>query len=367
MSKIFTVLIICFLIGCISTRFMNKTSEANMDIYSPEKIIELMKKVCDYQIVNPSHHYSKNKDFPNGWVPASFYTGVMATYYTTKDNKYLDQALKWAEENNWQPGPRLRVADDHCCGQTYLELYMIKKDPKMITPIKATFDSIMANPKPGREDWWWCDALFMGPPTLARLGAATGKKKYFNFMHEMYWDTAQLLFSKEDGFFYRDQRYFYRRTKHGNKVFWSRGNGWVMAGIARLLPCLPKKDSYRDWYVHLLKTMAMSVIKLQGEDGLWRSSLLDPGEFPAPETSGSGFFCYAITWGINNGLLDRDAYLPAVKKAWKGLVKAVHPNGKIGWVQAIGRNPDVVSYDDTHAYGAGAFLLAGSELIKLFE
>jgi len=60
--------------------------------------------------------------------------------------------------------------------------------------------------------------------------------------------------------------------------------------------------------------MADRILSLQQEDGLWRASLLDPDSYPGGEVSGSGFFCYALAWGINNKLLDRDTYLPAVKK-----------------------------------------------------
>lgn len=302
-----------------------------------------------------------------GWVPASFYTGIMAAYESTGNEKYRDYALQWASSNDWQPGPRLRHADDYCCGQTYLELYMLDQQENRLAPIKAKIDSIMVDPKLGREDWSWCDALYMAPPTLVRLAKATGEKKYINFMHNMYWDTAEFLFDREEGLFYRDENYFYQRSHNGSKVFWSRGNGWVMGGIVRILPYLDKKDKIRNRYIDLLKIMAKSVANQQGSDGLWRASLLDAEEYPAPETSGSGFFCYALAWGINNGYLPSEKYLPAVEKAWLGLVNAVHPDGKIGCVQRIGHRPDEVSFEDTHAYGAGAFLLAGSEMLKLTE
>ena len=138
-----------------------------------------------------------------------------------------------------------------------------------------------------------------------------------------------------------------------------------MAGIIRILEHLPVDAPFRTRYITLLQEMAAKVITLQGIDGLWRTSLLDFDEYPKPETSGSGFFCYALAAGINKNYLDKAKFLPAVKKSWGGLTAAVHDNGKIGWVQRIGHNPDSVTYDDTHAYGAGAYLLAGSEVIQL--
>ncbi|NQV30339.1 MAG: glycoside hydrolase family 88 protein [Candidatus Marinimicrobia bacterium] len=332
-----------------------------------EDIQEQMKRVAQYQIKNPTHHRSTNRNFPNGWVPASFYIGVIGAYEATGDKYYSESALAWAKSNKYTLGPRLRHADDHACGSVYLSLHPNSKNDKRLKAVKDVYDQLIADPKPGREDWWWCDALFMSPPTLAQLGKVTGDKKYHEFMHKMYWDTAEYLFDKDAALFYRDQRYFYRRSQNGKKVFWSRGNGWVIAGLPRIIANLPETDKQRESYIELFKTLASSLKEVQGADGYWRSSLLDPDEFPNPESSGSGFITYALAWGINQGYLDKQIYTPVVIKGWSGLSRAVHGDGKIGWVQDIGMDPRDVSFDDTHAYGAGAFLLAGSEMIRLVE
>ncbi len=331
------------------------------------EVIRKMKSAADYQIAHPSHHSSANRDYPMGWVPASFYTGVMALYQISQDTTYLEQAFRWAEGNHWRPGPRLRHADDYCCGQTYVELAEIDPRRARLDALKSAYDSLLADPRPGREDWWWCDALFMSPPTLAKLAAFTGNKAYLRYLHRMFWDSAQFLFDRDAGLMYRDEQYFYMRTASGKKVFWARGNGWTMAGIVRILQVLPENDKKREWYINLLKTLSGSVIPLQGTDGLWRASLLDAEEYPSPESSSTGFICYALAWGVNNGILDKAQTEPAVLKAWSGLCSALHPDGKIGYVQPIGKSPAEVSCDDTQAYGAGAFLLAGSEVYKMIS
>jgi rhamnogalacturonyl hydrolase YesR len=331
------------------------------DIYSRRYISTIMSRVYDWQIKNPVEINERNS---NLWARAAFYTGIMAAYSKTHDQKYLDQAAKWAEGRQWKLGERPRHADDQSPGQTYLELYLLKKDPVKIAETKSTIDAMISTPKPGREDWWWCDALFMAPPVLARLYAATGDQKYADFLNTMWWDTTEFLFDQDAKLYYRDKNYFGKLTPNGKKIFWARGNGWVMAGTVRVLQYLPNKPD-RQRYINLLRTMAASVSRVQGEDGLWRPSLLDPQEVPIPETSSSGFFCYALAWGINQGYLDRQTYLPVVKKAWQGLIGAVHPDGKLGNVQAIGASPAKLTADDNQEYGSGAFLLAGSEMYKL--
>jgi unsaturated rhamnogalacturonyl hydrolase len=347
-------------IAILSTEVQGQKKQKG--IYAKPFIVNTMKKVCDWQLANPVSFNSKNE---NDWARAAFYTGVMATFQTTQDTKYLDAAVNWSQSFNWKLAKRLRHADDHAKGQTYLEIYTIKKDPLMIEDIKNTFDTLIITAKPGREDWWWCDALFMAPPVLAKLGNLTGDARYYEFLNTMFWDTHAFLYDKEEHLFYRDKGYFNKKTPSGKKTFWARGNGWVMAGTVRVLQNLPKENPDYDKYVALLREMAAAVKKIQGKDGLWRPSLLDAIEVPHPETSGSAFFCYAITWGINNGLLDKKEYTSVVKKAWKGLNSYVTPEGKLQWVQPIGASPDKVTIDNYQEYGSGAFLLAGSEMCKL--
>src|SRR5712664_2397943 len=322
------------------------------DIYSRKYIAAIMNRVYDWQIANPVVINGKKNSL---WARAAFYTGIMAAYSTTHDKKYFQQALTWAEGREWKLGDRPRHADDQSPGQTYLELYLLKNDQVMIAHTKSTFDAMLADSKPGREDWWWCDALFMAPPVLARLNAATSDKKYLDYLNTMWWDTTDFLFDQEAKLYYRDKNYIGKLNPNGKKIFWARGNGWVMAGTVRVLQYLPKNNQDRNRYVTLLRTMAASVSRLQGEDGLWRPSLLDPQEVPVPETSSSGFFCYALAWGINHGYLERRTYLPVVKRAWKGLVDAVHSDGKLGNVQPIGASPAKPTSEDNQEYGSGAF------------
>jgi rhamnogalacturonyl hydrolase YesR len=307
-----------------------------------------------------------------GWIRGTFFTGVMAAYHATQDNEYLQAVSNWAEENRWLPGARARHADDHCVGQIYTELFLLIKDHQMIEPIRETFDKIIDDPKRGRDDWWWCDALFMAPPVLARLSGATQEKRYLDFMNTMWWDTVEFLYDLEDHLFFRDERFTPKpdgselREANGAKIFWSRGNGWVIAGLIRVLQMMPEHYPDRAKYEQLLNEMAEAIVVHQHPiDGLWRASFLDPESYPLPEASGSGLFCYALAWGINRGLLDEAKYLPPVERAWKGLLGAVSEEGRLGWVQPPGDRPSQVTKEDTMEYGVGAFLLAGSEVLRL--
>lgn len=338
------------------------------DLVSRKTVVSIMKRVCDWQLAHPVAINAKAED---AWARSAFYTGVMAAYFTTGKKRYLRQTMRWADgsrwggTSGWQVGPNRRLADDQACGHAYVEIYFLKRNPAMIADLKAAFDAMIESPRPGREEWYWCDSLFMAPPSLVRLAAATGDRRYLDFCHTMWWDTTAFLFDEEAGLYYRDKNWFDRRGPSGKNIFWSRGNGWVMGGLVQVLEYIPADDPFRSRYESLYRKMAATVAPLQSGDGLWRSNLLEPEAAPAPETSGSGFFCYALAWGVNRGILDRAAYLPVVLKAWRGLCGAVRSDGKLGWVQKIGDRPADIRADDNQEYGSGAFLLAGSEIAKL--
>jgi rhamnogalacturonyl hydrolase YesR len=312
------------------------------------------------------------------WVRGAFFAGVMAAHRATGDQKYLDAALALAEKNGWRPGPRPRHADDLCIAQTYAELYFLQPDSRRLEPTIRHLDAIVAEPRPGPvmgwnedDNWSWCDALFMAPPTMAMVAEATGERRYLDAMSTMWWQTSDYLYDPLERLYYRDGRYVVQPdgsqplTSNGKKIFWSRGDGWVFAGLARVLEHMPADYADRPRFERQFREMAARLVEIQGADGFWRSSLLDPDEFPAPESSGTGFFTFGLAWGINRGLLDASTHRPAVERAWKGLNRAVKPSGKLGWVQQIGYDPRSVGPDDTVEYGSGAFLLAASEVLKM--
>jgi len=332
----------------------------NIDFYSRKSIESKMAQVYDWQVKHPVQ-----VNISEDWARAVLYIGAMRAYSTTKEKPYIEGSMKYSQSVNWKAGKRFRHADDLARGQAFLDIFSYKKQPEMLEGIKSRVDSIIASPKKGRDDWWWCDALFMEPPVLVRLAEQTKNKKYYQYLNDKWWDSTDYLMDKEENLYYRDKRFFEMRTSNGKKVFWSRGNGWVMGGLSQVLEHLPKTDPYHARYVELFQNMAAKIKGLQHQDGFWPASLLDPDEVPVKETSGTGFFVFALAWGINNGYLDKTEYLPTVKRGWEALWHAVEPDGKLTWVQQIGAKPESVKKDDNQEYGSGAFLMAGTELIKL--
>lgn len=335
----------------------------------PAAVLQIMERVADWQLANPSKHPLTH------WPQAALYTGFMALDQISPSPRFREAMLRMGETNQWQLGRRVYDADDHCVGQTYVELWNRFRDDKMLTPMRTRFDEVMANPPPvptlefnkprARDHWSWCDSLFMAPPAWLRLWSATGDKRFQDFAVTNWWITSDYLYDAKEHLYFRDSTYFDKREANGAKIFWSRGNGWVAGGLVRMLQLLPKDHPSRPRFEQQFREMAAKILTCQQSDGLWRASLLDPASYPMKETSGSGFFTYALAWGVNEGMLERAKFEPAVRKAWSALTGCVTAEGKLTHVQPIGADPKHFAEDATETYGVGAFLLAGSEIWRL--
>jgi unsaturated rhamnogalacturonyl hydrolase len=323
-------------------------------------VLTAIRKVADWQLDRAQPKFNQD------WTYAALYAGFMAVPAEAEGDKYQKAMTAMGEKFNWELGPRLTHADDEAIGQTYLELYLKSHDPKTLAPTKQRMDDLMKTPDPtDRPLWWWCDALFMAPPVLARLYGVTGDTRYFDFMDREWWITSHELYDPQQHLFSRDASYLDKHEANGSKLFWARGNGWVMAGLVRVLQFMPANYPSRAKYVEQFKQMAAAVAPLQGKDGLWRMGLLDEDAYPLPENSGSAFFTYAFAWGVNQGILDRHTYQPVVERAWAGLLTHIYSDGRLGSIQPVGGAPGPYTETSSYVYGVGAFMLAGSEVYRL--
>lgn len=336
--------------------------------------LEAMTKALEWQEDHPICAKS-----PRDWTNGAYYTGVYRAHDATQSPCYMEALEEMARENEWRPYERYFHADDLVICTPYLYLKSEGVANADILPAAQIINQHIYKShrwKRGEDDtmqrilWWWCDALFMAPPLLVTYADEVNDDTYLDEMHKYYMQTYQLLFDEEEDLFARDLRYVCDgepdiKEPNGEKVFWSRGNGWVLGGLALILEEMPTDYEHYGFYKELYTTMASRIVELQPEDGLWRTSLLNPEGYTHGEVSGSGFYTFALAWGVNNGLLNTKEYTPAIQKAWKALRSCQQKNGMIGWVQNIGDAPKPATADSWQNYGTGAFLLAGSEVIKL--
>lgn len=328
---------------------------------------------------DPGKEIVTNRARPsNIWTRAVYYEGLMALYNIVPDKKYYDYAVLWGERHKWglRDGPNTRNADNQCCGQTYLDLYMIDRKPERINDIKASIDNLVKSPQ--ADDWNWVDALQMAMPVFAKLGVLYKDNAYYEKMFDLYNFSKMShgtngLYNPADQLWWRDKDFVppYKEP-NGEDCYWSRGNGWVFAALVRVLDIMPKNTPHRDEYLKTYLEMAKALVPIQRPDAYWNVSLYDATNYGGKELTGTALFVYGMAWGINNGIISKKIYQPLVLKAWNAMTKeCVHPNGFLGYVQGTGKEPKdgqsvtYTSVPDFEDYGLGCFLLAGSELYKI--
>lgn len=376
MKNLFTTtLLSVFFLGGIA---VCSNSCTNAKTESWEEVADIVCKVNDYWQANHPEH---GRAF---WDNAAYHTGNMEAYILTRKPEYLEYSKAWAEHNEWKGAKSdnkeewkysygesddyVLFGDYQICFQTYADLYLIEPDSQKIARAREVMEYQMSTPN--NDYWWWADGLYMVMPVMTKMYNLTKNPLYLEKLHEYLTYADSIMYDEEAGLYYRDAKYVYPKHKsvNGKKDFWARGDGWVLAGLAKVLDEIPVVDKYCKEYEKRFCTMAKSVAACQQPEGYWTRSMLDPQHAPGPETSGTAFFTYGLQWGINNGLLDAEEYQPIVEKAWNYLsTVALQPDGKVGYVQPIGEKAipgQVVDANSTSNFGVGAFLLAACERVR---
>lgn len=346
-----------------------KKPESNFNRIDKLNIEKSMLKALEWQEANPIFVKS-----PKDWTNGAYYTGVAKAHEATKNPDFLKALTGMAVRNDWQPFDRINSADDIAISYAYVYLKSINAKDANLVPSEDFVEKHLAYQEIEKRDkplWWWCDALFMAPPVLTQLAKLNNNPALLDAMYKNYKETYDLLYDKNEHLFARDDRFVWKgestdkKEKNGKKIFWSRGNGWVLGGLALVLEDMPENYTNRPFFLSLFKEMSVKVKSLQQPDGMWTTSLLSPESYNHSETSGSGFFTFALAWGVNNGILKSEEYKETINKAWAGLMTTQLPDGKIGFVQNIGFDPRPATAESWQNYGTGAFLLAGSEVLKM--
>ena len=349
---------------------------------TPESIVEIIQRVNNNW---QSRHQPEVRAF---WDDAAYHTGNMEVVKLFPQLNYMDYSMKWANFNHWEGATErnsklwkyklygedqyhVLFGDWQICFQTYLDLYEIEPSENKIARAKEVMN-YMVNSKEN-DYWWWADALYMVMPVMTKMYRLTGQEKYLDKLYSCISYADSIMLDKETGLYFRDGKYVYpkHKTLRGRKDFWARGNGWVLAGLAKVLQDMPKDYRHYTFFVEKYRRLAKAVAKLQQRDGYWTRSMMDPQQAPGPETSGTAFFTYGLLWGINNGILPMKSYEKTVHRAWNYLnTKALQPDGRVGYVQPIGEKAIPGQVVDAHSeanFGVGAFLLAACEYYRFIH
>ena len=385
-TKLVPIISLCLILFLVCSCSSNQKVILN----SNERIVETKQNVLD--IINQVNQswQQKNPVLANAfWHPAAYHTGNIEAYKVTGKQEYLDYSKAWAENNQYkgaksdtksdwkynygETNNHVLFGDWQICFQTYIDIYNLEgqKDFEKIKRAREVMEYQMSTS--ANDYWWWADGLYMVMPVMTKLYKVTGNELYLKKLQEYFGYANSIMYDEEAHLYFRDAKYVYPKHKslNGKKDFWARGDGWVFAGLAKVIQDLPKNSTIRKEFVTRYKALAKSIKEAQQPEGYWTRSMLDPQHAPGPETSGTAFFTYGYLWGINNGILDTKTYLPVVNKSWNYLTNvALQKDGTVGFVQPIGERAipgQQVNANSTADFGVGAFLLAASEMYSYLD
>ncbi|HTY87645.1 MAG TPA: glycoside hydrolase family 88 protein [Candidatus Acidoferrum sp.] len=330
------------------------------------------------------------------WTRATYIEGALTLYRINLDPNIYNYAVQWGAFPDWglRSGDANTLPDDQGAGMEYIELYQFDTtQTNRLIHIVNNANYWVSN-NVGLASWTYVDSLHMSMPVFAKLSVLDSNiistlKSNALYAPQMYawFHNIKSVYGRSNGLYNATDHLWWRDTNFManylasdgtiQKCYWSRGNGWAFAALARTLEVLPASDPHFAEYLQTFQEMAAALKAAQRTDGFWNVNLGYTNDFPGPESSGTAGFTYGLAWGINHAYLDAKTYLPAAIAGWNALANgALHHtsgpnNGFLGYVQSTGSQPSdgqpvtydgVPNFDD---YGLGLFLLAGSQVYAL--
>ncbi|MBR1565006.1 MAG: glycoside hydrolase family 88 protein [Paludibacteraceae bacterium] len=337
-------------------------------------------QIKHYNTVDAHRRWKRTNDV--NWADAIFLTAAYEWALHRNDSAtiYFVDSIMQLNDYRLPMGVHVYHADNIIVSMLYADMYEHTGDRRFLHQPVERLEFIMNHPSKCtlysndndptyyyKQRWSWCDALYMAPQVFARYASICNNPQMLSFMDAEYHSTTDYLYSKQFHLYWRDSNYFDKHEANGNPVFWGRGNGWVTAGLAKMIPYLPDNFKPKEWYIAHFKEMMQTIVTLQAPQGHWGVSMLDLEAYPTPEMSSTAFFCYALWWGINSNILDEATYLPHAVKAWQAIVRSVHADGMLGSVQAVGEKPEAITADMTEVYGPAAMYYAAQQILIYIE
>ena len=279
LTLLLIALAVCF------TADAKKKKKVEPEVAPPPTTIEMITMVNDYWQQN---HKPEVRSF---WDEAAYHTGNMEAYKLLGNARWLAYSDAWARYNLWQ-GAREKdpskwkyanygegqdyvlFGDWQICFQTYLDIYEMQPDDYKIARALEVMDYEVRQPQ--NDFWWWADALYMVMPVFTKLYKTTGDVKYLDKLTANYKWSDSLMFDPDQHLYFRDAKYIYpkAKTRNGGKDFWARGDGWVLAGLAKVLTDMPRDYKDRPFFENRFRQLAAAVASCQQPEGYWTRSMV---------------------------------------------------------------------------------------------
>ena len=362
---------------------------------------EFMRVTQDGTLRIPMYDITRTETVSLGeqeWKDSIYYSGLTDFVLTSADEESYEYLKGIGESYLYKcnGGSFTAHGDWYQCGETFMTLgdmegsfYQAKQPKENLDWILSAYPNAPTGSSNSHQDsgrdwthggWWWCDALYMAMNSYTLLSNLTGEDKYVTMASQAYDYAKAKLYDDHYHLWHRDESQLTLKTDvddpdtHAKYAsFWSRGNAWVFAALAKQLLYLDEGEfpdlyeKYSDDFVE----MAEALLKYQREDGLWNVAITPYKAYEGMEITGTCGFIYGFAVGSALGILDENEYMPAADLAYETIIDRCFLDGgdRLGYMQTVGYQPQNYVSEEftrpiTDEFGMGLFLLASSALIR---
>jgi len=212
----------------------------------------------------------------------------------------------------------------------------------------------------------WLDDMFMGVPTMAYLGKATGERRHYDDAVNQVLQFSKRMFNPQLGIYMHG---YVEGMRDHPEFHWARANGWAVMAMVEVLEVLPKDHKGYQPVLDQLRAHIKGLAAYQTKEGFWHQ-LIDRND-TYQETSATAIYTYAIARAVNRGYVDAQMYGPMANLAWNAVASKVTDAGQIEGIcvgTGMAFDPAFYAFRPTSvkaAHGYGPALLAGAEIIEM--
>ncbi|HZG84018.1 glycoside hydrolase family 88 protein [Paenibacillus sp.] len=282
-------------------------------------------------------HRTFQMDFDWDWPGGVAFYGVSEAYEATGKEEYAARLKEWADEQLEDGLPRLTV-NAVSIGHTLLTLYKATGDEvykdyavQMAEFLKhdaerfadGIFQHTVNSAAYNFPQQAWVDTMFMAGYFLVRIGHLLERDDYLEDGILQYHGHEKFLQCPRTNLYYHGWDHVSQTNM--SAVFWGRGNAWAAITMARALRLIQVTHPSFMVIDGSLRDQLSALVRLQAEDGLWRTVLTDSDAYT--ETSASA--------GIAAALLSRGKlYNKVVNRSISGILSRIASDGSVHGVSA---------------------------------
>lgn len=282
-------------------------------------------------------------------------TGFDRLYERTGDQRYFDYVKRFVDQHVDSSGGvrgfRGNSLDDMMAGAAIVSVYRRTGENhyKLAADrVRDAFRDYPRNPdggflhakNPAMAGEMWIDGVFMGGTFLLAYGQHVGDREasYAEVARQIRILASRCRKGKSRLFLHAydaDKNAAWADPATGlSPEVWSEGLGWYALVVVEALAALPADHRERPALLAIFRELSEGLRLTQDPaNGLWLQ-VVDKGSQPGNwhDSSGSAMFLYALQRGIDLALLERDRFLPVVRKGWVGLLTKVTLNERFSLV-----------------------------------